>query len=164
MRVFAVSGYSGTGKTTLVALIIKALVESEYTVASLKSSIHPLRPEPGTDTWKHEQAGASMTIFRVSNAKSIGFKQQIGTRELTNLAKHDFLIIEGMKSVNIPKFWCVGDSEVRCDDVPVNTQAIVSWSDSKTEDCEDIRIINADDIDELFQIVITRASHYSEIE
>ncbi|MHA2046829.1 MAG: molybdopterin-guanine dinucleotide biosynthesis protein B, partial [Candidatus Thorarchaeota archaeon] len=63
MRVFAISGFSGTGKTTIVEGLVRALVESGYTVATIKSSKHDPGPESGTDTWKHRQAGASVALF-----------------------------------------------------------------------------------------------------
>lgn len=163
MRVFAVSGLSGTGKTTLVEGIIKTLVKSGHSVATVKSSRHQAGPDQGTDTWRHTQAGASMTIFLGPGIESARFTDRIGPDELARVSKYDFLIIEGMKSVNIPRFWCVGDTEVKPDEVPVNTQAIVSWSERETDAGEGIRVINTDEIEELVEIVKTRALDISEI-
>jgi len=164
MRVFAVSGYSGTGKTTLVEAIIRSLVESGHSVASVKSSIHQAGPDQGSDTWRHMQAGSSMTAFLGYDTKSAKFADWIGPEKLARLSKYDFLIVEGMKSVNIPRFWCVGDTEVKPEDVPMNTQAIVSWSIRETNTCEGIRIINTDEIEELVEIVKAKALDISEIE
>lgn len=164
MRVFAVSGFSGTGKTTLVESIVSSLVVRGYSVVTLKSSQHKAGPEQGTDTWRHKQAGASMTIFLGPSTKSVKFKNRIDPDELARLSKFDFLIVEGMKSVNIPRFWCVGNTEIELGDVPVNTQAIVSWLDRETDASEDIRVITADKVEELIDIVKTSSVDISEID
>ncbi|MBY8996803.1 MAG: molybdopterin-guanine dinucleotide biosynthesis protein B [Candidatus Thorarchaeota archaeon] len=164
MRVFVVSGYSGTGKTTLVEAIVRSLVKSGYSVATIKSSMHQVGFDQGTDTWKHMQAGASMTIFLGPGTKSVKFTDRVGPDELARLSKYDFLIVEGMKSTNIPRFWCVGNTDVKPDDVPVNTQAIVSWSGRETDASKEFRVMNADEIEELVEIVKTRALDILEIE
>jgi molybdopterin-guanine dinucleotide biosynthesis protein B len=164
MRVFAVSGFSGTGKTTLVEAIITSLVKSGYSVATIKSSKHQAGPDQGTDTWRHMQAGASMSIFLSSNTEATKFTDRIGPDEMARLSKYDYLIVEGMKSVNIPRFWCIGDTEMKPDDVPMNTQAIVSWSNRKNDADQGVCIINIDEIKELVEIVKTRALDISEVE
>lgn len=163
MRVFAVSGYSGTGKTTLVEKIIRSLVESGHSVATIKSSKHEAGPDQGTDTSRHTQAGASLTIFLGPNTESVRFIDRIGPEDFVRLSKYDFLIVEGMKSASIPRFWCVGDTELNHDDIPINTQAIVSWSDKETVAGLDLPVFIADEIDELVGIVKSRALDISEI-
>jgi molybdopterin-guanine dinucleotide biosynthesis protein B len=163
MRVFAVSGYSGTGKTTIIEVIVKSLVKSGHTVATIKSSKHQAGLDQGTDTWRHMQAGASMTIFLGPNKESVSFKDRVGAAELSELSKYEFLIVEGMKSVNIPKFWCIGDADLKHDDIPLNTEAIVSWSDRVAIPGLELPVYSADEIDELVKIVKTRAVDISEI-
>ena len=164
MRVFAVSGYSGTGKTTLVEEIIRLLVKSGHSVATIKSSKHEAGSDQGSDTWRHRKAGASLTIFLGPNTESARFTDRIDPDDLARLSKYDYLIVEGMKSVNIPKFWCIGDAELKHDDIPVNTQAIVSWSDNAALPGLDLPVFIVDEIDELVIIVKSRALDISEIE
>ena len=164
MRVFVVSGYSGTGKTTLIEEIIRTLTKSGQSVATLKSSMHEAGPEQGTDTWRHRQAGASMTIFLGPARKSAKFKDMISSKDLSRLSKFDFLIVEGLKSVDIPRFWCVGNREIEPSDVPKNTQAIVSWSKKEDTIVEDICVIEASEIDLLVDIVKKKSVDISEID
>jgi len=157
MRVFAISGYSGTGKTALVEEIVRALVGSGYSVATIKSSIHDMRPEQGTDTWRHMEAGASLSIFICTETESVEFADRVGPDNLEKLSKYDFLIVEGMKSVNIPKFWCIGNTKLDVEDVPENTQAIVSWRTIGSDPNIDIPVFSSEEIEELVDIVKTRA-------
>ncbi len=163
MRVFAVSGYSGTGKTTLVESIVGSLVEKGDSVVTMKSSHHKAGPFQGTDTWRHTQAGASMTVFLRTNIDDVKLKERISTDDLAKLSKHDFLIIEGMKSTNIPKFWCVGDAIVAPDEIPINTLAIVSWSENPGR-FNNIPVIAAGQIEQLIKIVRSKALDVSEID
>ncbi len=164
MRVFGVSGFSGTGKTTLVEAIVKSLVRSGNSVATIKSSKHEAGPVEGTDTWRHKEAGASMTIFLGPGPKSDKLTDRIESDKMAQLSRYDFLIVEGMKSVNIPKFWCVGNTELNHDDIPINTQAIVSWSERPAVVGLDLPVFIADEIDELVAIVKTRSLDSLEIE
>lgn len=162
MRVFAVSGYSGTGKTTLVEAIVRSLVKRGHSVATIKSSKHNAGPEQGTDTWRHKEAGASLTIFlRPDSTGSL--TDRLKQDEKAELSKYDYLIVEGMKSANIPKFWCVGEMDVHQEDIPLSTEAIVSWSDKIRYTSLELPVYLADEIDRLVEVVISRAVDMSEI-
>lgn len=162
MRIFAVSGFSGTGKTTLVEEIVRALVMRGYTVATIKSSKQEPGPEKGTDTWRHMQAGASMTIFLRVNNESVKLKERIGADDFAKMSTYDFLIIEGMKSLNIPRFWCVGDTDVNLDDIPANTHAIVTWSERPSL-ISDIPVFAVNRVEQLVKIVRIKALDFAEI-
>ena len=164
MRVFAVSGYSGTGKTALVEAIVKSLVSRGYSVATVKSSKHPAGPEQGTDTWRHMQAGASMTVFIGPSDELISLRNRLKPDELDELSKHDFLIIEGMKSADIPRFWCIGDEDLEHEDIPRSTEAIVSWSDRQVIPSLDLPFYMSNEVDRLVEIVKRRSVDFREIE
>ena len=152
MRVFAVSGYSGTGKTSLIEVLIKELVEDGFSVATIKSSKHEPGPEKGTDTWRHRQAGASVTLFLIADEDQIDLRERIGKENLEKIGDHDFLVIEGMKTVEIPRFWCIGNADLNLEDVPAGTQAIVTW-DLKPHLVSDIPIFTTNEVKRLVEIV-----------
>jgi molybdopterin-guanine dinucleotide biosynthesis protein B len=49
MRVFAVAGYSSTGKTTLVEALIRELTRRGYSVSTIKSTNEEIKDMKGTD-------------------------------------------------------------------------------------------------------------------
>jgi molybdopterin-guanine dinucleotide biosynthesis protein B len=163
MRVFVVSGYSETGKTSLVEGLVSSLVKNGYSVATIKSSKHEEGPDKGTDTWRHLQAGSSMTLFHRASNDSVKLKDRIDAVDLAKLADYDFVIIEGMKSVDIPRFWCVGDNDVNLDDIPANTQAIVTWSE-RPDLISEIPVIAVNRVEQLVEIVNKKAVDASELE
>ena len=146
MLVFAVSGYSGTGKTTLVESIVKELDFQGYAVITVKSSQHEPREGEGTDTWKHQLAGALEIFFRGPSNKGKPLK------EIVDDFVSDFIIVEGMKNSRIPKFWCIGNSQVS-DTIPIEVRAIISWNASRVEDKYGIPILESDDIEQIVSII-----------
>jgi molybdopterin-guanine dinucleotide biosynthesis protein MobB len=147
MRVFAVSGFSGTGKTTLVESIVKSLVSRGYSVVTVKSSQHEPTESEGTDTERHQHAGAMRSYFRGPSDR----ERSLGN--IVNSSIADYLIVEGMKSSAIPKIWCIGNSSMR-DTIPIEVKAIVSWNIEKVEDKYDIPILASNDIDQIVAIII----------
>ena len=150
MRVFSISGFSGTGKTTLIESIVRMIDSQGYSVIIVKSSQHEPREGQGTDTDRHIQAGAIASFFRgpTNRGKSL--------KEIVSPSVSDYLLVEGMKTSPIPKFWCIGDSPVG-DTIPVEVRAIISWDASKIEDKYGIPILEPDDIEQILAIIASDA-------
>ncbi len=150
MRVFAVSGQSGTGKTTIVESIVRELIAQGYSVITLKSSQHEQHSEEGTDTERHRLAGAKESYFRGPSNRDQLLRYQVKS------TSSDFLIIEGMKLSPIPKFWCIGNSTLG-DTIPIEVKAIISWNIDRVEDKYGIPIVEPSDIEHLVRIIIEEA-------
>ncbi|MGY5859591.1 MAG: molybdopterin-guanine dinucleotide biosynthesis protein B [Candidatus Thorarchaeota archaeon] len=157
MRVFAISGFSGTGKTTLIESIVKDLVSRNFTVATIKSSQHEPTEGKETDTERHKLAGAIMSYFRgLSDRKR-------SLRDIVNSSVADYLIVEGMKSSPIPKVWCIGNSNVG-DTIPIEVKAIISWDVGKVEDKYGIPVLASDDIEQIVKIVMRESVDLNQID
>ncbi|TFH08794.1 MAG: molybdopterin-guanine dinucleotide biosynthesis protein B [Candidatus Thorarchaeota archaeon] len=150
MRVFSVSGFSGTGKTTLMEAIVREILSQGYAVITVKSSQHDPKEEEGTDTWKHQLAGAIESIFYGPSNKEKSLKEIVGN------SVSDFLIVEGMKTSPIPKFWCIGNSPLG-DTIPTQVLAIISWDSGKVENKYGIPILEPENIDQIVSIIIKEA-------
>ena len=157
MRVFSISGFSGTGKTSLVESIVKTLVLQGYSVVTVKNSQHEPSDSKETDTEKHKLAGAVTSYFRGPSDR------ERSLRDIISSSVSDYLIVEGMKSSPIPKFWCIGNSSVG-DTIPVEVKAIISWNAGKVEDKYGIPILASDDIEQIVAIIIKEAINLDQID
>jgi len=164
MRVFAISGYSGTGKTSLAEKIIRALCEQGYVVVTAKSSMHDVKEAEGTDTWKHVKAGAKAAAILGPNDVIIRHRHGIRLRDLFAGTEADFLIVEGMKESRIPKLWCVGDKEVDNAKIPESTKAIVGWTKRKITADLGVPFLTPEDIEEIAEIVQQQAEDLSNLD
>ena len=164
MQVFAISGYSGTGKTSLVERVIKALSEQGYIVVTAKSTMHDMKEVEGTDTWRHVQAGAKASAIIGSSGSVIRYNRGMKLRDLFANTEADFLIVEGMKESRIPKLWCVGDKDVNSKRIPESTKAIVGWTSRKTTTDLELPFLMSDDIEDIVEIVQHEAVELTDLD
>ncbi|NHI84282.1 MAG: molybdopterin-guanine dinucleotide biosynthesis protein B [Candidatus Thorarchaeota archaeon] len=158
MRLFAVSGYSGTGKTTLVEALIQELTKRGYSVATVKSTKETLSDVEGSDTWRHRVAGAAATALLSPQAAVTWQYKLLGLKDVLRDWKYDFVLIEGMKDVDLPKFWCVRDiskDEMRSR----NVKALITHPDSSIEwQNDEVEVLTSDDISILADIIEQEAA------
>ena len=106
---FAISGYKHTGKTTLITKLIPILNENGYRVAVIKHDGHDFEGDvPGTDTYKHFQAGAYGTAVFSGNKVLIHKKAQDVDEKILMQAfpEADIILLEGFKGSSYPKYVC----------------------------------------------------------
>jgi len=158
MRVFGISGLSGTGKTTLMEQLVKALRSKDYSVATVKSSKEDYSSPEGTDSWRHEQAGADPVVLLGPHSTTVRYATRRKIEDILKGKEIDFLLIEGFKEEPLPKVWCVGDTTVDPKEIPPTTVAIVTWAES-TMNLKSIRkpVLRIDDIDRVVQLVEKQA-------
>lgn len=57
-------GFSNSGKTTILVGLVGALKARGFRVGTVKHDVHGFEMDHrGKDSWRHKQAGASMTII-----------------------------------------------------------------------------------------------------
>jgi molybdopterin-guanine dinucleotide biosynthesis protein B len=129
MRVFAVAGYSSTGKTKLVEVLIRELTRRGYSVSTIKSTNEDATDLEGTDTARHQLAGAKSTMLVGPESIMLRSARPASLREIISSIQSDLLIIEGMKEKDIPKIWCIGDGELP-EVLPDGVLALYAWNKS----------------------------------
>lgn len=90
MKILAVTGFSNSGKTTLIVELIKHCVARGDRVAAIKHTHHEVTDIDGGDTGRFQAAGASTVILtHVEAIRLIGGLDQLDA---------DVVLIEGFKS------------------------------------------------------------------
>lgn len=111
---FAVSGYKHTGKTTLITKLIPELIKAGYKVAVIKHDGHDfIADTPGTDSFKHKQAGAYATAVFSENRILIHKETKCADENIiaSFFPEADIILLEGFKGKNYPKYICNYPSE-----------------------------------------------------
>ena len=109
MRIIGLAGWSGAGKTTLVAKLIPAITARGLKVSTLKHAHHAFDvDQPGKDSYMHRMAGATEVLVSSQNRFALMHELR-GAPELTlsellgKLSPVDLVIIEGYKRDPHPK-------------------------------------------------------------
>ncbi|MBM7331497.1 molybdopterin-guanine dinucleotide biosynthesis protein B, partial [Agrobacterium sp. S2] len=59
-KLFGITGWKNSGKTTLTEKLVRCLTERGYRIATIKHAHHNFDiDQEGTDSWRHRQAGAA---------------------------------------------------------------------------------------------------------
>lgn len=112
-NIIQVVGYKNSGKTTLVAKMVRMLSEAGYAVGTVKHDGHRFDiDKEGTDTWKHREAGASMTAI-TSSERTVLMEEK--SSELDDMIRRmlamDAIIVEGFKEADYPKVVMIRSAE-----------------------------------------------------
>jgi len=120
VKIFMIKGVHNSGKTTLVAGVIRELKTRGYSVGTIKD-IHAKdfhMDRPGTDTNLHAESGASLVVARGLAETDVLFQYKLQLSQLLPLFTQDFLILEGDPGVVCPNL-VTGHDEIdldqRCD-------------------------------------------------
>jgi molybdopterin-guanine dinucleotide biosynthesis protein B len=109
MRIIGLAGWSGAGKTTLIAKLIPGILARGLKVSTLKHAHHAFDVDrPGKDSYEHRMAGATEVL--VASERRFALMHELrDEREpplaelLAKLAPVDLVIIEGWKREPHPK-------------------------------------------------------------
>ena len=122
MHIVAVIGGKHSGKTTAVETLVKGLVRHGYMVATVKhvSQENFTMDTKGKDTWRHIQAGATITTTIAANEIATIQKGDTSKYQLRDIIKPiqtkvDIVVFEGsrklVKDKKIPKIVAVKSKE-----------------------------------------------------
>ncbi len=104
MRIIMVKGFSKTGKTTTVTSLARELKSRGYSVGTVKDIHYEgfQADKPGTDTFKHAEAGARRVTARGGKETAIICGRQMSIHEILKYYKEDFVILEGDCGLKCP--------------------------------------------------------------
>ena len=95
-------GYSDSGKTTLMAGLIRIFKTRGYNVAAVKHAAHGYTADPpGTDSWHYAQAGADQVAIVGPESYTLHAYRKTNfplAKILTELDEADIILVEGFKN------------------------------------------------------------------
>lgn len=105
-RLVAVTGFKDSGKTRLVELLTRELIERGHQVGVIKHTDQSHETDtPGKDTWRYRKAGAYASVF-VTPVESAYFFSSSPTlvEVIGRLGDADLILLEGFKKLDtVPK-------------------------------------------------------------
>jgi molybdopterin-guanine dinucleotide biosynthesis protein B len=106
--VLSIVGRSDTGKTTLLEKLVRELTSRGYKVGTIKHDLHGFDIDrEGKDSWRHKNAGATMTIIssptKLALIKDVAFDTEIDQIVAKYVDDVDIVITEGYKQSKKPK-------------------------------------------------------------
>lgn len=131
MKVFGITGWKNSGKTTLVADLVNHLTGRGLKVSTIKHAHCNFDiDKPGTDSFKHREAGAQQVLLASSNRWALMHELRNDQEpELDELLQHlepvDLVIVEGFKMGDQPKIQVVRPQN-NTERLPEEAQPIVA--------------------------------------
>ncbi len=103
--VFAFAAYSGTGKTTVIEKIVRALKSEGLRVAVIKHDGHRFEIDhEGKDSWRFAHAGADITIISSQEKTAYVEQRSLSLRQLIDMVHDvDLILVEGYKNETLPQ-------------------------------------------------------------
>lgn len=138
MKVFGITGWKNSGKTTLVAELVSWFKSQGYTVSTIKHAhCHFDIDKPSSDSFKHREAGADEVLIASNGRWALMHElREEKEPELEDLLPHmrevDLVLVEGFKMGDQPKIQVVRP-ENNTEVLPKEAQPIVAIASDSTE-------------------------------
>lgn len=135
MKVFGITGWKNSGKTTLVVKLVEYFSAQGLKVATIKHAHHDFDIDiPNTDSYKHRKAGAKEVIvtsdMRWAIIHELAEEKEPSLAELlAKLSDVDLVLVEGYKVEGHPKIQVIRTVSERSNrPMPENIPSIVAFA------------------------------------
>ncbi|WP_424927944.1 molybdopterin-guanine dinucleotide biosynthesis protein B [Amaricoccus tamworthensis] len=104
MKVFGITGWKNSGKTTLVEKVVAEIAARGFSVSTVKHAHHGFDvDQPGRDSYRHREAGARQVLVASSNRWALMTELRDAAEPglddlLAQLQPVDIVIVEGYKT------------------------------------------------------------------
>ncbi len=147
----------------LIERLVLALKKRGYSVGVIKSSKEDIRPPQGTDTFRHLKASASPVVLLGPNTTTVRYQRRLESSELFFTIKVDLILLEGFKSIALPRVLCIGDQELNKSRIPKGTYAIITWEKTDLEEQISLPVIQSDETERIVSLIESSAMEYEHI-
>lgn len=165
-RVFGVTGWKNSGKTTLVTRLIAELTKRGYKISSVKHAHHKCDiDKPGTDSYRHREAGAGEVVLVAAGVRW-AVMHECKTEEepllddlLPMLSPCDLVLVEGYKTEPFPKIEVRRAEAKHTEPIAPKDNRIVAVASDRPESMDDshgLTIFQLDEISSMADFVINK--------
>lgn len=171
MKVFSVTGVSGSGKTTVVEEVTRELTKRGYSVGTIKSIGHGRGHSTydnkeftidteGKNTYRHRVAGSKQVTSWAKSETAIIYQYRMALYELIVKYDFDYLIVEGGKQYLMPRI-TTGDSVENTElSISDTTFAVSGKIAEEVESVSGIKAFKTyGDTKELVDLIIQKVHH-----
>lgn len=158
-RVFGITGWKNSGKTTLTVRLVSELTARGYTVSTIKHAHHAFDIDyEGTDSYRHREAGAGEVAI-VSGVRWALMHENRGGDEppigeiLDRIAPCDIVLVEGYKRESHPKIEARRRGTKDDQPLSANDPAIVAIASDYEVHGENLPLFDINDISRIADFV-----------
>lgn len=105
----AISGFSGSGKTSFMESLI-ARLSPQYRILTVKDTCEERLDSPHTDTCRHRRAGAPVSALTATQETVLFWEGPMDVERLARMTEAEVVLLEGFKDSPHPKIW-LGEGE-----------------------------------------------------
>ena len=160
--VFGVVGWKNSGKTTLVANLIREFANRGFTISVIKHAHEKFEIDhPGRDSFKMREAGARQVILssprRFALMRELGDLPELTLDELLPYAGPcDLVLVEGFKRDTYPKIEIRRDGAVSREPLSKQFPGVVAIASDRSEDeTKSVPVFDIDAIERIVDFIIT---------
>ena len=109
MKIFGLAGWSGSGKTSLLARLLPELIQDGRRVSTIKHAHHKFDvDQPGKDSYVHREAGAYEVMVLSENRWALMHENRDPgepdlAQSISRMTDVDLVMVEGFKTYPHPK-------------------------------------------------------------
>ena len=163
-KIFGITGWKNSGKTTLTTALIKNLTDRGYKISSVKHAHHQCDiDKEGTDSFRHRQAGSGEVALVAAGTRWAIMHECKDEQEpllsdvLARMAPCDLVIVEGYKTEPFPKIEVRRTDALNTTPIAPNDHLIaaVATEDASMKTTPDkLPHFHLDDIDGISEFII----------
>ena len=160
--VFGVVGWKNSGKTTLVANLIREFANRGFAISVIKHAHEKFEIDhPGRDSFKMREAGARQVMLssprRFALMRELGDLPELTLDELLPYAGPcDLVLVEGFKRDTYPKIEIRRDGAVSREPLSEQFPGVVAIASDRSEgEAESVPVFHIDAIERIVDFIIT---------
>lgn len=165
--VYQITGYKNTGKTSLVCRLVALWSIRGLPTATIKHDAHHFQIDrSGSDTWKHQEAGAGWTAITSRMQTAVMQREAMDLERLVELApKESIILVEGFKQSDYPKLLMAKTEEdLRLLGELRSLDAVVLWPEldaerEMKERMPEVRTFRRDDTTSIAEHILARVGY-----